>query len=108
MLGRVVEDRDRPLPSAYWVEPGPLLAGAHPGGALDALLDAGVTHVFDLTEQGEYGLPPYVADLEALAAARGRTVRYANVPIRDLGCPSSQELERLLDELDAVVGGGGL
>jgi protein-tyrosine phosphatase len=108
--------RDRPLPSAYWVEPGPLLAGAHPGARspetarrqLAALLDAGVTHVFDLTTHGEYGVPHYAELLQEEAARRGRDVRYTNLPIRDLGCPAHGDLERLLDELDRVIDAGGL
>src|SRR4051794_15645455 len=103
-----VSARPRPLSSAYWVEPGPLLAGGHPGRHVAALVDVGVTDVFDLTVEGEYGLPSYVRPLHEEAERRGRTVRYRNVPIVDMGCPAQGELGRLLDELDAVVAAGGL
>jgi hypothetical protein len=52
---------DRPLPNSYWVMPGRLLAGEHPGDIdetqarirLHLLHDAGIDCYVDLTEQGE-------------------------------------------------------
>ncbi len=55
---------DRPLPNTYWVIPGRLLAGEHPGGddgetrpRLARLQQAGIDSFIDLTEDGE--LPSY-------------------------------------------------
>jgi len=50
-----------PLPNSYWVLPGRLLAGEHPGGAeeaqararLERLREAGIDCFVDLTEDGE-------------------------------------------------------
>jgi hypothetical protein len=52
---------DRPLPNSYWVIPGRLLAGEHPGSLSEAearerierLVGAGITYFVDLTEPDE-------------------------------------------------------
>jgi len=57
----LILDRPLPLPNSYWVIPGRLLAGEHPGGRDDAqtrecigrLLGAGIDYYVDLTEPGE-------------------------------------------------------
>ncbi|HEX4618183.1 MAG TPA: hypothetical protein VH135_00560, partial [Steroidobacteraceae bacterium] len=72
----------RPLANCYWVVPGRLLAGEHPGGAspeatrerLRRLLEAGVATFVDLTEPGE--LASYERELPA-------GVTYLRKPIHD-------------------------
>jgi polymorphic toxin system DSP-PTPase phosphatase-like protein len=97
-----------PIPGSYWVSPGRLLAGAYPapGGeaeareALRRLGEAGVTVVVDLTEEGEYGLPPYTAHLKGMRAARRS--------IADFSAPSAEEMREILDLLDAELDAGGV
>jgi ADP-ribosylglycohydrolase len=75
-----------PLPNSYWVLPGRLLAGEHPGAAgaelaqarVARLLEAGVRCFIDLTHPAE--MPPYAASLPA-------EVDYLRKPIRDHGVP---------------------
>jgi hypothetical protein len=102
-IGRLVSP---PIPNSYWVVPGRLLAGGHPGALrdeeaalrLEALHRAGVTSFVDLTEELE-GLTPY----EPLLPARTRFVRRA---IRDFDCPTTQEMTETLDLIDAELSNG--
>jgi predicted protein tyrosine phosphatase len=66
-----------PPPDSYWVEPGRLLAGAHPHSRRELLLDVGVTAFVDLTEE-----------------------------IPDLGCPSRETMSRILDGIDELLAAG--
>lgn len=76
-----------PLPNSYWVVPGRLLAGEHPGGAtaevtrerLSRLLAAGVNCFVDLTRLDECA--PY-------AAALPPDFDYFRKPIKDHGIPA--------------------
>ena len=79
----------RPLANSYWVWPGRLLAGEYPSGReiphsyagrarLKQLLDAGISRIVDLTEEGECPaydqlLPPSVLHLR-------RTIPDTEVP----------------------------
>ena len=77
-----------PLANSYWVVPGSLLAGEHPGGAsseatrarLKMLTGAGVRCFIDLTQEGE------VAAYDTLLP---RGVRYFRRPIPDHGVPGA-------------------
>jgi ADP-ribosyl-[dinitrogen reductase] hydrolase len=76
-----------PLPNSYWVLPGQLLAGEHPGvqgpealGArLQRLLNAGVSCFIDLTEPGELGAYDQILPVE---------VDYFRKSIRDHDIPT--------------------
>ena len=89
------------LPNSYWVIPGQLLAGEHPGGAdsvatrerLERLFAAGVDCIVDLTQRGE--LPPYDALLPA-------EVQYHPRPIRDHALPA--QAAHMLDILELIQG----
>lgn len=78
-----------PFANCYWVMPGKLLAGEHPGGAsvdatrerLRRLAEAGVTVFIDLTEPRE--LASYEAELPA-------GVEYLRRPIPDHGVPEER------------------
>ena len=95
-----------PLANSYWVLPGQLLAGEHPGGStavatrarLGRLLEAGVSCFIDLTEPDE--LPPYDAHLPP-------HVDYLRMPIPDHGIPAQHgHMGELLDRLrDALRAG---
>lgn len=77
-----------PLPNCYWVVPGLLLAGEHPGGAtpeetqerLQRLLDAGIECFVDLTMPDE--MPPYDVALPIAAEYIRKPIRDHNVPAR--------------------------
>jgi ADP-ribosyl-[dinitrogen reductase] hydrolase len=95
-----------PLPNSYWVLPGQLLAGEHPGGStaaatqarLQRLLEAGVSCFIDLTQRDE--LPPYNAELPL-------HVDYFRMSVPDHGIPPQPgHMAQLLDYLrDALHSG---
>ena len=100
-----------PVESAYWVEPGRLLAGEYPGSGAESavrsrirkLLDAGISCFIDLTEPGE--LEPYE---RWLPGPYGRdSVAYVRKPIADHALPTRPEHTReILDEIDAALAEG--
>lgn len=95
-----------PLANAYWVYPGRLLAGEHPGGAtaqqtrerLERLRAAGIRAIIDLTEPGEVG-----AYEDALPLA----IEYQRKPIPDHAVPGRREhMLEILDHLHQALGAG--
>ncbi len=90
-----------PLPNSYWVLPGRLLAGEHPGGRdeivtrrrIDLLLSAGVRSFIDLTQDEE--MPSYAQHLP-------NKVEYWNLPIPDHSVPQNpsrmREIQQALAE----------
>jgi len=105
-------DAPRPIPESYWILPGRLLAGAHPGsrsraGAMErlrAFLGAGFTCFIDLTEPSE--LPSYEA-LLPFETPDGRRVEYLREPIPDHDIPASPAcMTRILSMLDASLSAG--
>ncbi len=103
----------RPHANSYWVIPGVLLAGEHPGASsemdvaarLRACLDCGLTEFVDLTEPHE--LEPYQGILARLAGERGVDARYRRFPIVDMNVPREPALMRsILDHLDGAVDAG--
>ena len=104
----------RPVDDAYWVVPGRLLVGAHPGSrsraqAMDRLrrfLECGVTCFVDLTEPDETA--PY-EQLLPFETPTGRRVEYLREPIVDHGIPSSREtMVRILAMIDGALESGHL
>ncbi|WP_317206567.1 ADP-ribosylglycohydrolase family protein [Hymenobacter translucens] len=102
----------RPLPNSYWATPS-VLGCEYPGdlsydvarAKLTALLDAGITDFFDLTELRDK-MKPYEQLLQKLAAERGLTARYHRFGIRDVQVPTPEVLESVLAELAATVAAG--
>jgi len=96
---------DCPIPDAYWVIPGRLLAGRYPRprsktGArqrLQRFLDAGVTLFLDLTEEED--APPYAHWL-------GEEAQHLRIPIPDFGISSPEQMAQTLDVIDAAIGTG--
>jgi hypothetical protein len=96
----------------YWVVPDRFLAGEYPAHMdrpqvaerLDALLEAGVDALVDLTEPGE--LEPYFEELQARARLRGRSVSHQRFAIPDFGLPKQADMRALLDTIDASLAGG--
>jgi hypothetical protein len=103
----------RPYPNCYWLVPGQLLAGEHPGAVMaalvsprvDALLDAGIRQFIDLTEEGEPPAP-YAAILRERALARAIRASYRRFPIRDMGVPSAAGMRIMLDGIHAALAAG--
>ncbi len=104
----------RPVDDSFWVVPGRLLVGAHPGSrsrshAMDRLrrfLDAGVTCFVDLTEVDEIG--GYESLLPSVTPY-GRRVEYLRVQIVDHGVPSDDAtMVRILDLIDEALDRGDL
>ncbi|KAG8912098.1 hypothetical protein FRC00_005284, partial [Tulasnella sp. 408] len=123
----------RPLPNSYWATP-TLLASERPGDSrehvalprLSALLEVGITDLFDLTEEWES--LPYFPILKRLVSEKGGQitkldpvtgnyanffqstisngegllVRYARFPIRDGSVPSPEVLQSIMDALNTV------
>ncbi len=103
----------RPISNSYWVVPGRLLAGEYPGVTLrrttlenmHALLDAGVTHFIDLTEEGVNA--PYSEALAEEADRRDIDVGYERHAIVDMEVPTSpQQMTGILDAIDAAIEAG--
>ena len=93
----------QPLRHCYWVIPGLLLAGEHPGGStrdktrdrLKKLLSAGIECFVDLTKPTE--LTRYDMELPSY-------VEYARKPIKDHGLPtSSEQMVEILDYLSTSI-----
>lgn len=100
---------DRPIPNSYWVRPGFLLAGEYPTmcageeedrAMLRRFLDAGVSLFLDLTEWGE--LEPYAPLLSGLSPE----AEHRRMPIRDFGTPTPEDMEHILDMVDAAMSEG--
>ena len=103
-----------PIPNSYWVRPGRFAAGEYPGDfePLDAavkvrtLLEAGIDHFIDLTEERD-GLEPYERIAHEQAHAMGRTVRYERHPIRDNSVPrNAGEMAAILDAIEDALDRG--
>ena len=84
----------RPHPNCYWLIPGQLLAGEHPGvgdrhrardARIDAMLDTGMRQFVDLTDEEE-GAGPYVPTLVARAGARAPRWTIAGLRFRITAC----------------------
>ena len=87
----------RPHPHCYWLLPGRVLAGEHPGTRVAAIEAAGVTHFVDLTAARDGGAD-YVP-------ARALHLRHA---ITDFGIPTMAGMRATLDAIAAAIDGGGV
>ncbi len=93
---------DTPIPEAYWVEPGFLLAGPYPiprwthdtNDRLQVLLDAGIQLFIDLTEEGE--ATPYADQL-------GEQAYHLRVSVSDFSVPTTERMVTILDSLDYAL-----
>jgi len=100
----------RPHANCYWLIPGRVLAGEHPGAIavpdaiarIDALLDTGVRQFVDLTAEHE-GPAPYVPILFERAAARDVSVAHQRFAIPDFGVPSSALMRTTLDAIYGAI-----
>lgn len=100
----------RPIVASYWVVEGWLLASEYPGDKREeicrqkllAFIEAGIASFIDLTFPDE-GLKPYA---EAMAELSGGRVRRLSYPIVDMGVPSTEALDLILDAIDAELDAG--
>ncbi len=104
--------RPRPIDTTYWVVPGRLLVGEHPGSrsrarSMDRLrrfLEAGITCFIDLTELDES--PAYDMHLPFETPA-GRRISYLRRPIIDHGLPADRAtMGHILAALDDALATG--
>ncbi len=101
-----------PTSFSYWVRPGQLLAGQHPGSfyitkakqTLHQLLEAQVTIFIDLTEEKEYHDYERLAQWEA--SRLRRFIAYYRIPIEDNKTPSPEVMVKILDTIDTAVSAG--
>ena len=111
--------RNHPSPNSYWVLSGRFAAGEYPGAIDDSeaadklriLLDAGINHFINLTEDGEYTLvgklKPYAEIAEEEASRRGLAIGYERHPIVDMSVPRSRkQMAAILDAIDAALNDG--
>ena len=102
----------RPIPESYWVLPDRLLAGEYPGQSnpeftrrrLDALIESGFDLFIDLTNVHE--LPPYRGLLKEEAQVYGLQAAYQRFPIGDFGLPTVEQMQAILDTIDAGLQAG--
>lgn len=107
-----MKEPKRPIPEAYWVEAGRLLAGEYPGQfsaeatrrRLDALLEAGFDTFIDLTRSDET-FPYDRILLEEAALYQVEVVRH-RFPIGDFGLPTPEIMKEILDTIDAALQNG--
>ncbi len=100
----------RPISDSYWVEPGRLLAGEHPGHwdesaarrRIARLLDLHVRRFIDLSARADQ-VSPYHALLEKICRDRGISVSYAWLPLRENDVP--HHAEDVVDVLRAIQAG---
>lgn len=100
----------RPFGDTYWLLPGRMLAGEHPGrpgsaavrARIDALLDAAIVRFVDLTSAQDH-VPDYADLLHAHAKARGVAVGYRRFPIPDFDVPPPATMRHIVDFLDSLL-----
>src|SRR5512142_343145 len=103
----MTEQEDRPISESYWVVPGHLLAGEYPAQfdeqvtrrRIDTLLEAGFDLFIDLTRPNE--TVPYRATLLEEAKAYGIEVIHQRFTIGDFGLPTPEQMNSILDTIDA-------
>jgi len=103
---------NRPIPESYWVEPDRLLAGEYPAqfkGELtrkhiDALIEAGFDTFIDLTRPNE--TIAYIRILQDEAKFYQVEVQHHRFPIGDFGLPTPQQMQSILDTIDAALQAG--
>ncbi|MEO8133284.1 MAG: hypothetical protein ABI831_04845 [Betaproteobacteria bacterium] len=102
----------QPHGNCYWLVPGVILAGEYPVAPdepsslerLQAILGAGVTQFFDLTEPSE--LPAYSTLLKLLAGKTGVEAVHVRHAVRDMSVPSRPKMRMILDELATAAAAG--
>jgi len=105
-----------PFNRSYWVVPGKLMAGGHPGSKdpiveernLKALIQSGIRHVLSLLEPENYDLPddpfaPYVDHMETIAENMKISVTFDQISIKDFSVPTERQMIRILNQIDMCI-----
>lgn len=103
---------DHPIPGAYWVRPGQLLAGPYPGRwdetrareRLRALLAVGIDLFIDLTEPDERNAYEPLLHDEALRL--NHRAEHIRLSIQDFGVPPVDDMVQILDTIDRAIDEG--
>jgi ADP-ribosylglycohydrolase len=98
---------------AWWVEPGRILAGEHPGSPdrehhefkLAALADAGIDTIIDLTRDVEM-LAEYGESWRELGRARGRDLRRIHHPIVDCDVTTPEGYDAIVADIERELAAG--
>ncbi|MFQ5697098.1 MAG: protein phosphatase [Myxococcota bacterium] len=106
--------RPGPWTGTYWVDPGRLLIGNHPGGSgraatlerLGALLGLGIRTFVSLMEEDPRGLEAYGEPLGRLAAEQGVVCECLRFPIEDCSVPTRAQMRRILAAIDQSLARG--
>jgi protein-tyrosine phosphatase len=101
-----------PIPDAYWVVPGKLLAGEYPGAImadrarerLQAFVNAGIRSFVDLTERHE--LQPYAELLRDVTVRDEAPVTYRRMSVRDADIPSVAHMQNVLGHIRSEIDAG--
>jgi len=105
----------KPINESYWVEPGRLLAGEHPGHwdegivrrRLSGLLDAGIRLFVDLSSSAD-AVVAYKAVLEKICRNRGIYASYLSVPLRENAVPDHvEDVVFVLSAIQSELESGG-
>ncbi len=98
------------IESAYWVNPGKLMAGPYPASPimpdqtraqLSWLVEQGISELIDLTTPGER--PGYQAEFESVCARHGVQGNWQRFTIADFGLPSATLMTSILNEIDHLL-----
>lgn len=108
--GQAEDRKDIELLGRYWVVPGKLLAGPYPAWTVEestpdglaGLAAIGVRQFIDLTHTGETD-HPYSARLAEFSKKAGLSLSYTRIPIQDMGVPEIEQMNLILNRLDACV-----
>jgi hypothetical protein len=104
----------RPISESYWVEPGKVLAGEHPGHwdesaarrRIAGLLDAGIQRFIDLTFPGE-PVHSYETQLKKACGDRGRVLEYVSHPLPEDSVPRfAEDVTAILRVIHTAVENG--
>jgi hypothetical protein len=108
-----------PFERSWWIDQGRVIGGRFPGTPdqnetdrlLGRLLDVGVRTVVNLQELDEVGnngkrFPDYAPRLKRLARERGLELQAHRLPIPDMGVPSPDQMQRILDVIEGAVRSG--
>jgi protein tyrosine phosphatase len=105
----------KPIYQSYWVVPNMLLAGETPSHInrnitnqrITALLNAGITHMIDLSNEQDQCLP-YQDELESCLEKTAKSCHYQSFPLIDFQRPEDQQIKDILNAIDQAHFNNGI
>ena len=102
-----------PIQNSYWVIPGRMRAGAHPGfdsvgeikNRLFWLIDLGINHIVDLTSSKESN-ENYLAYINEVALVFNKQIEYQKFSIQDWSTPPEEMMVEILERIDSALSEG--